>query len=195
MLLGYGGHAQFNLGGAGLDSFFLKWVNDAIPLTCTVVCLLRAQALRQERVAWILMGLGMAFWAAGNVWYSLYVINLNPLPVPSIADGLWLAMYPIMYVSVALLLRARLSTWRTSMWLDSLIAATAVAALSADMVVQAVLSSATGSTTAELITNLAYPIGDLILMAMALGGDRAGRLARRPVMVRLGGWVRRLYAH
>jgi len=169
MLAGYAAHAQFNIGGDAWHPFFQKWVNDAIPLTCTAICLLRARVVRADRTAWVLMGLGMALWAAGNIWYSLYVIDLDPLPVPSIADGLWLAMYPFMYVGIALLLRSRIHTWRTSMWLDSMIAATAVAAVSADTVVSVVLSSRSGSSTAELLTNLAYPIGDLVLMGMAVG--------------------------
>jgi two-component system, cell cycle response regulator len=169
MLAGYAAHAQFNIGGDTWHTFFRKWLNDAIPLTCTAICLLRARAARSDRAAWVLMGLGMAMWAAGNIWYSLYVIDLDPLPVPSIADGLWLAMYPLMYIGVAMLLRSRIRTWRTSMWLDSMIAATAVAAVSADTVVSVVLSSSSGSSTSELLTNLAYPIGDLVLMGMAVG--------------------------
>src|SRR5438876_9863297 len=49
MLVGYAGHAQFDLGGHGLDNFFQKWVNDAIVLVCAVVCLLRAVSERRER--------------------------------------------------------------------------------------------------------------------------------------------------
>jgi diguanylate cyclase (GGDEF)-like protein len=55
------------------------------------------------------------------------------------------------------------------MWLDGVIAATAVAAVSADVVVTAVLGSSGGSSTAALVTNLAYPIGDLILLGMVVG--------------------------
>jgi two-component system cell cycle response regulator len=169
MLAGYAAHAQFTLGGPALDEFFQKWVNDAIVLVCAAVCLLRAWSQRGERLAWLMLGLGMASWALGNVYYSVYLINRNPLPIPSIADGLWLGIYPFSYIGVALLLRSRLATWRTSMWLDSVIAATAVAAVSADVVVATVVRSSAHLSTAASLTNLAYPIGDLVLLAMAIG--------------------------
>ncbi len=169
MLAGYAAHAQFTLGGHGLDGFFQKWVNDAVVLVCSAVCLLRAWSQRGERVAWLMLSLAMASWALGNVYYSVDLINRNPLPIPSVADGLWLGIYPFSYVGVALLLRSRLATWRTSMWLDSLIAATAVAAVSADVVVATVVRSSVHASTAALITNVAYPIGDLVLLAMAVG--------------------------
>jgi diguanylate cyclase (GGDEF)-like protein/putative nucleotidyltransferase with HDIG domain len=169
MLAGYAAHAQFTLGGHGLDGFFQKWVNDAVVLVCSAVCLLRAWSQRGERVAWLMLSLAMASWALGNVYYSVDLINRNPLPIPSVADGLWLGIYPFSYIGVALLLRSRLATWRTSMWLDSLIAATAVAAVSADVVVATVVRSSVHASTAALITNIAYPIGDLVLLAMAVG--------------------------
>ena len=169
MLAGYAAHAQFTLGGHALDGFFQKWVNDAIVFVCSAACLVRAWSQRGDRVAWLMLGLAMASWALGNAYYSVYLINRNPLPIPSIADGLWLGIYPFSYIGVALLLRSRLATWRTSMWLDSVIAATAVAAVSADVVVATVVRSNVHASTAELVTNLAYPIGDLVLLAMAVG--------------------------
>jgi two-component system, cell cycle response regulator len=169
MLAGYAAHAQFILGGHGLDGFFQKWVNDAVVLVCSAVCLLRAWSQRGERMAWLMLGLGMASWALGNAYYSVYLINRNPLPIPSVADGLWLGIYPFSYIGVALLLRSRLATWRTSMWLDSVIAATAVAAVSADIVIATVVRSSAHVSTAASLTNLAYPIGDMVLLAMAVG--------------------------
>jgi two-component system cell cycle response regulator len=169
MLVGYAAHALFTVGGHGLDGFFQKWVNDAVVPVCAAVCFLRVWSQREDRFAWLALGLGMASWSIGNLYYSVYLINRDPLPIPSISDGLWLAIYPFSLFGVALLLRSRLATWRTSMWLDSLIAATAVAAVSADLVVATVVRSNVHASTAELVTNLAYPIGDLVLLAMAVG--------------------------
>ncbi len=169
LFAGYAGHAQFDWGGHVLDGLFQKWVNDAVVFVCAFVTALRARSHRRERTAWLLLSLGMVSWAVGNVYYSVFLIDRNPLPIPSVADGLWLGIYPFTYLGIVLLVRTRLSTWRTSMWLDGVIAAAAVAAVSADVVVSAVLGSSAGSSTAELVTNLAYPIGDLVLLGMVIG--------------------------
>lgn len=179
LVFAYAMHAQFVVGGHGLDGFFQKFVNDLVVLTCAAVCLLRAWADRCERLAWTMLGLGMTSWALGNVYYSIYVINLHPLPIPSVADGLWLGIYPFSYVGVVLLVRTRGTLRQVGMWLDGVICATAVAAVSADVVISAVASSG-GSSTAGVVTNLAYPVGDLVLLALvvgalALGGWRVDR--------------------
>jgi PAS domain S-box-containing protein len=169
LLLGYALHAQFRLGGPGADALFDKWVNDVIVLACSAACLLRAWAERRERLAWIALSLGMASWALGNIYYSLFLIDLSPLPIPSVADALWLGIYPFACAGVVLLVRARLESWRTSMWLDGVIAATALSAVSADVVLEMVLRSSGHASTADLATNLAYPLGDLVLLGMVLG--------------------------
>ena len=107
LFLGYAAHAATNVGGDGLDPLFQKWVNDAVPAGCALVCLARARRVRAERGAWLFIGLGIASWAAGNVFYSLYVIDVLPLPIPSVADGLWLAQYPLTLLAVLFLMRAR----------------------------------------------------------------------------------------
>src|SRR5262249_55171537 len=66
LLAGYGLHALVDLGGRGLDPFFQKWVNDAIVLLAAGLCLWRGLRVRDERVVWLLMSLGMASWVAGN---------------------------------------------------------------------------------------------------------------------------------
>src|SRR5262249_53683785 len=68
---------------------------------------------------------------------------------------------------------------RSSLWLDGVIAALAIASVGSAVVFQSVLSN-TGGSRAAVATNLAYPLADLTLIAMvvwalALTGWRPGR--------------------
>jgi two-component system cell cycle response regulator len=94
---------------------------------------------------------------------------MDPIPIPSVSDVLWLVYYPIVYVAVAMLLRARIARFHASLWVDGALAALSVAALSAAVVFQSVLAS-TGGQPLEVATNLAYPLGDLVLLGMVTGG-------------------------
>jgi diguanylate cyclase (GGDEF)-like protein len=68
-----------------------------------------------------------------------------------------------------MLLRARVARFHVSLWMDGALAALAVGALTAAVVFQGVLRT-TGGPAAEIAVNLAYPIGDLVLLGMVTGG-------------------------
>src|SRR5205823_2762725 len=61
--------------------------------------------------------------------------------------------------------RRRVSTFSATLWLDGLLAATAAAALGASVLVEVVVKSTHGSRLVVL-TNIAYPIGDVLLLAL-----------------------------
>lgn len=180
LLAAFSSHALMGYGGQGLDDFFQKWVNDGIAIIATLACAERARRQRRERTAWLLVSLGIATWTAGNIYYTLVLIDLDPFPVPSVADGLWLSLYPPIAVALVLLLRSRVRMFPRSLWLDGVIGACAVASVAAAIVLEAVLQAGLHGTFAAITTNLAYPTADLILLGVmtgvvALSGWRVGR--------------------
>jgi signal transduction histidine kinase/ActR/RegA family two-component response regulator len=169
-----------HVGGEQLREFVLKWVNDAVTVLAAALCFLRASRVRAERAAWFAIGLSILVWACGNLYYSLFLINLNPLPVPSVADALWLLIYPGLFVGIVLLLRDRRGGFGPAMWLDGAMAGLSLCALSAAVVLHVALGSASESTAAT-VTNIAYPVGDMfalgaIAVALALSRWRPGRM-------------------
>ena len=156
--------------GGGVDAFINKWVYDMFPICCAALCFAKGLTAREERWPWLLLGIGMTSWAAGSVYYSLYLIDLNPRPIPAPSDFLWLGFYPPAYAAIVLLLRARIERFRASLGLDGLIAALAIGAMTAAVVFEAVLRSSVHATTPQLLTDLAYPLGDLVLLGMVIGG-------------------------
>ncbi|MEA2322009.1 MAG: hypothetical protein QOD81_1859 [Solirubrobacteraceae bacterium] len=146
-----------------------KWGYNVVLLGSGLLCLARGAVIARERVAWLTMAVGVIGWAFGNVYYTVVLWDLDPIPIPSVSDALWIAYYPIVYVAVAMLLRARIARFHASLWADGALAALSVAALSAAVVFQSVAKT-TGGAPLEVATNLAYPLGDLILLGMVTGG-------------------------
>ena len=99
---------------------------------------------------------------------------------------LYLAFYPASYASLLLLARSRTDSFRSSLWLDGAIAGLTVAALIATLAFQPIVDATSGSPT-EIAVNLAYPVGDLLLLGLvvAVFGLNGWRLD--PVWLLLGG--------
>jgi two-component system, cell cycle response regulator len=157
-----------------LDGRPMDTIYNAILLGAAVLCGMRAASRREERAAWAIIAVGLALYAGGNVYWSWVLADLDEAPYPSIADGLWLSFYPLAYVAIVLLARARMPRLGIRLWLDGLIAALTVAALSAAIVFKAVRAS-TGGDAAAIWTNLAYPLADMVLMGLVVGIMAAGR--------------------
>jgi diguanylate cyclase (GGDEF)-like protein len=170
-------HLAFGLGGTALDRFSEQWLYDGLELLAAAACLLRAASTREERGAWVVLGLGMLSFATGDLCFD-FVYQGAPRGV-SVCDAFYLAFYPACYAALALLVKSRISTFDRSVWLDGVIAALAVAAVSASIVFQVALTHAHGGRWSTVV-NLAYPVADLVLLAVvvlvfALTGRRPGR--------------------
>jgi diguanylate cyclase (GGDEF)-like protein len=167
------------VGGAGAQPFVNDWLYNAVFIAAAAACLWRGAAVPVERPAWLAFGTGLGLWAAGDVYWTVEISGLESIPYPSAADALYLAGYVALYAGITLLVRARVRSFATSMWLDGAIGALAVAAL-ATALLQPALTGLTKGGTAEAVTNLAYPLGDLLLLSFVIGalamvGSAAGR--------------------
>ena len=125
------------------------------------------------------MGLAVMSWATGDTVWTMTIGNDPSPPAPSFADLGYLGVYPLAYVSLILLLRSRMGSLRSGLWLDGVIGAFAVAALGTAALLPAIVG-ALGGSPASVATNLAYPLADVILIALvvwglALTGWRPGR--------------------
>lgn len=171
-LLGFGGHNTHVL--------FNTWIYNALMLTSAAGCLLRAALVRRERLAWALLGVGLLLFAGGDIYFAAVLAEQATVSIPSPADGGYLAFYPLAYVALIVLLRARIGTFPVARWLDGAIVGSAVAALAAAFALGPILDASSEGQTLAVATNLAYPIADLTLLTMvataaSFTGWRPGR--------------------
>jgi hypothetical protein len=114
-----------------------------------------AVALREERLAWTVLGLGILSYAAGD--FVLSWGYAGPPPFPSAADAFWLSFYPAAALTLWLLVRSRLPSVRSGLWLDGAIGAVAAMALASALLYGPIFHANAGAASAAVLTNLAYP--------------------------------------
>jgi len=157
-------------------------------LISAALCLARGFVRREQRLAWCLIGLGVLAWAFGELYYSAVLWTQSNPPIPSPADGGYLLFAPLCLAGLIVLLRGRAGGLPIVLWIDGLTTALSVGALSAALVFEQTLSHESG-TAMTVATALAYPLGDMILLAAVFGAlARMGWRADR-VWVLLGGGI------
>ncbi|MDX6691350.1 MAG: hypothetical protein QOG15_2807 [Solirubrobacteraceae bacterium] len=167
MVLLYGVDIVLHPLGPVVSELFQKFASSSVCFGAAALCVMKARVSEGERAAWWLFGLAMALWGGATVYYSIFLWNREVLPIPSIADGLWLAFYLPAYAALFLLMRKRAASFGRSAWLDALVGGLGVGGAGAAVVFQSVLDNSTGTALATA-TNLAYPIGDIGLLALVV---------------------------
>jgi two-component system, cell cycle response regulator len=161
-------HDWAGIGGAGLDGFVNGPLYDAVVISAGLACLLKAQGAGPERTAWLAIAAAVLCWGASEVYWTAVLTNDPSPPYPSPADIGYLAFYPLAAAGVYLLIRARSEQLDWRLWMDGLIAALGTAALGAALVFEFVADRTSGSAV-QVATTLAYPLGDILMLALVVG--------------------------
>jgi diguanylate cyclase (GGDEF)-like protein len=171
----------------GAHDVFDKHVHLAVLLSASALILLRVVLRRGERLAWSLIGFGVLAWSLGEVYYTVALWNLPTIPIPSAADGGYLAFPVLTFAGICVLARARVRSAAASLWSDGLAAALSVGSASAAIVLDEVLAHTQGRPLA-VMTNLAYPVTDLVLLGscIAVIALRGWRLDRTWLLIAAG---------
>jgi two-component system, cell cycle response regulator len=171
-------HLAVRVGTHGITSRIIDdWIYNAAIVAMGAVCAARVLRRDKERWGWLLIGTAIAVWALGNAYWAFLLPDQDAFP--SLADALWLAFYVLAYAGMALVFRARLPRVSVNVWTDGVVAGLTVSAVAASLVFDAILHATHGNAVAVAV-NLAYPIGDTVLLALVvaavgLSGWRLGR--------------------
>ncbi len=117
--------------------------------------------------AWLFMVAGQLAFVVGDIIWTVYEVQ-GVNPSPSIADVAYLLGYPLMALGLVIAIRRRITGGDRAGLLDAAILATGAAVVWWAFV----LGPLAGSGEADLLSfaiSVAYPIGDLLLIGMALG--------------------------
>ncbi len=169
-----------NVVGSDAPEALEKGLFAGIFVASAAICAIRGARGRGDGGPWIAFAIATGLSTAAWLLYWLYVEQLDPIPYPSISDAPWLAGYVAYYVGLLLFMRTRLRSFSRSLWLDGLIGALSLAAVSTAVVFQPVLDATGGGSSAGVAVNLAYPLADLVMLSMivtmlALSGWRPDR--------------------
>jgi diguanylate cyclase (GGDEF)-like protein len=152
------------------------WLVAGFEVAASVMCLVRGLAWRRGRAVALVLGAGLLSWSLGDLVLTVESLGGAMPASPSLADAFYLGFYPLTYVAVGLFMRGDSRRLTSSSWLDGAVAGLGAAALCAAFAFRSILHSAGGSALA-VAANLAYPVGDVLLLGLVVGGTAvlAGR--------------------
>ena len=141
---------------------------------------------------WLVLAGGIAASVAGDFVYLVSDALTLRLAYPSIADALYLASYPLLALGLLAMLRSRAPGRDRTSVIDAAILTSGAAAVSWAFLIQP-LTTGTDTLTQKLVS-IAYPLMDILLLAVAarmivIGGlrTRAYTLLLGAIIVQLAG--------
>jgi methyl-accepting chemotaxis protein len=153
------------------DSLLVSgWGSATFELAAGALCLARGVTQRRGRAVALTLGFAIMSWALGDVALTVESLGGANPPTPSLADAFYLGFYPLAYVAAVLFIRGDTRKLTTPSWLDGAVAGVGTAAVCAAFVFERVLR-VTGGDPAATATNMAYPIGDVLLLSLVMGGS------------------------
>ncbi len=146
------------------SEFFNVWFYNGLMILACITAGSHAYLVKRDRAAWIAITAALGSWVFGEIWWAAF----EPETYPSLTDAGFIGFYVLLYVGIVLLLRSRARSIGGTLWLDGVTASLTAAAVSAAVLVELVLESTEGSRSA-VVTNLAYPLGDVLLFSAVFG--------------------------
>jgi diguanylate cyclase len=155
-------------GGPRYESLIEDWMVAGFEITLSCICLARGLVRRSGRIVALVLGAALLSWSLGDVALTAESLGGATPPTPSLADAFYLGFFPLAYVAILLFTRGETRRLNTPSWLDGAIAGLGAAAVCAAFAFHSLLQL-TGGKTLEVMTNLAYPVGDLLLLFLVIG--------------------------
>ena len=134
-----------------------------VALALALACFGLALTRPADRRAPLAFGAGLLAWALGGIALS---IESSPT-TPSVADLFALLFYPFAAVALIRLVGPELRPRKTSVWLDAAVAALGAATIWSGFALDSVVR--VSGSPAAVAVGLAYPVGDVVLFALAVG--------------------------
>ena len=166
-LLAFGLYLVVHDAADGPVDLFDRYLYCSLITAAALLCIGRAVAERRERVAWAFIGANLLVWAIGEIYWATALADDPNAPFPSLEDAFALWSYPLSFIGIALLVKARARRFRAITWLDGTVAALTVAAFGAAVLLPKVIDALEGPLLGDAVT-LAYPVGDTLLLGFLL---------------------------
>jgi diguanylate cyclase (GGDEF)-like protein len=144
------------------------WVICAVEIVAALMCIARGVS-RSAPPAYAILGVALLCWAVGDLALTAESLSGSPPPIPSTDDVFYLLFYPTAYVALVLLLRSNIGRNTKPNWLDGIVAGLGAAAVCSVFLFHSLIHDL-GDTASAVATNVSYPIGDMLLLFLVIGG-------------------------
>jgi PAS domain S-box-containing protein len=137
----------------------------------------------------LVLGVACLSWTLGDLLLKLESLGGATPPSPSLADAFYVGFYPLALVALLFFTRDAIKRRDDAPnWLDGAIAALGMAAVCASFAFRGLDQLFAGASSLSAVTNLAYPVGDLLLLGLVAGSTVVvtGRGRTTLVMVGVG---------
>jgi PAS domain S-box-containing protein len=146
------------------------WVIVAFELAASALCLSRAIGRREHWRVALIMGAACLSWSIGDLVFTIESLGGATPAVPSLADLFYLGFFPLALTAILVYTRSAIRRGEQRNWLDGAIAALGMAALCSAFAFPGLERFFEGASL-TVATNLAYPIGDLVLLGLVAGSS------------------------
>jgi diguanylate cyclase (GGDEF)-like protein len=113
---------------------------------------------------WYLLAAGQGIWAVGDIVYGVNRFILDRNPWPSESDAVYVLGYPVMAAALLVLIRGRTTGRDRAGLIDASIIATGLTLLVWVFIMRETMAA--DDTVLGRLTSMAYPIGDVLLLAL-----------------------------
>lgn len=159
-----------SIGGHGPGLVYL--LSEAAP---AVLCLVGAATRRNERAAWLLIGVSLTCQAAGDTyWHFAYDKVVDP-PSPNPSDIVFMASFATGLAGVLRLIRDRIRPLKAPLVLDGAMAGITLAAIVATVFLGPVLADDHGSATGVVYVAIDLLMLSVLGVVLGTGGWRLTR--------------------
>jgi diguanylate cyclase (GGDEF)-like protein len=145
------------------------WSVTAFEVVVSVMCIAKGMAKQTSRAIPIILGCSLLSWSLGDFFLTFESLGGKTPPSPGTADIFYLLFYPVAYVATVLLLQRGLGRLSCPNWLDGVVAGLGAAALCAAFAFHSIMHL-TGGSDVGTAANMAYPVGDLLMLMLVIGG-------------------------
>jgi diguanylate cyclase (GGDEF)-like protein len=155
---------------AARDSLLLNgWGAATFEIVVSVLALSRALTTSRDPAVPLALGTGMLMWALGDVVLTFMSQHGISTTSPSPADLFYLMFFPLAYLGLVRMVRREAIRMVPALWLDGGVAGLGAAALCGAFAFRGI-EQLSGGGPGDVATNLAYPIGDVLLLTLVVAG-------------------------
>jgi diguanylate cyclase (GGDEF)-like protein len=145
------------------------WGVGALELVASGLCIANGLARKTARSVPLVLGASLAAWTFGHIAFTIESLGGATPSSPSLADVFYLSFFPLAYGALVLYFRGEVRRLATPNWLDGMVAGLGAAAVCAAFAFHEI-EYLTGDGVLATAVNLAYPVGDVLLLLLVVGG-------------------------